>query len=452
MRRHERHAALALQRIALLVKPIAMTNHTFDWEQLKSLQSRIPLGDDPAIKEVLLQRVVGSKKMRQTVWRGLVNISGQSEFFILLNDKIQTTQDLELLTTYLHVLGGDPDSRKADNDSYVQNTQDRDWIHQQIAILQNNQDTRETDKAVRKPSKSKTRKEVSPPAEPPPPPDNDPLRTSVAVTLEGNLDLSKLLSDALFGVNTKVSIDQIVDRLLVAQPGSRIEFPLEQLGLVVKGWRNQRLSLAVSKFKKTLDTLKDLLKIASFPSTDRDKLTGAMLDILDESPKGTASVLFDTRKRKAVEELLRETWVRVSKVPCDDFELPHLIVGDPQNDLNLGVFMQKLKVLQEPTPKPDDKSHTEWYAEKICQALGHVSFQPDQWQNWLNYRLDTYKDDSTWVAMFISRENQIAIRELKKNFKRLLLLEVAEKDAERYYKVFTQLDDIEDALSNILKN
>jgi hypothetical protein len=54
--------------------------------------------------------------------------------------------------------------------------------------------------------------------------------------------------------------------------------------------------------------------------------------------------------------------------------------------------------------------------------------------------------------MFISRESQIAIRELKRNFKRLLLLEVAENDAERYYKVFTQLDDIEDALANILKN
>jgi hypothetical protein len=449
MRRHERHAALALQRTALLVKPIAMTNHTFDWEQLKSLQSRIPLGDDPVIKEVLLQRVVGSKKMKQTVWRGLANISGQSEFFILLNDKIQTTQDLELLARYLHVLAGDPDSRKEDNDSYVQNTQDRDWIHQQIAILRNNQDTQETDKAVRKPSKSKTRKEDSPPAEPPPSPDNDPLRTSVAVTLEGNLDLRKLLSDALFGLNTDVSIDQIADRLLVPQPGSRIEFPLEQLGLVVKGWRNQRRKLSASKFRKSLNTLKEILKIASFPNEDRDRLTKAMRDVLGDSPKSRASVQFTTREQHAVEDLLRETWVRVSNIPCKDHELPSFMVKDGHNDFDIAILREKLKVLKEPTQKNDDKSNAEWYAEQICKSLGY-EFQPNNWRNWLNFRLDTFAQDSTVVVMFISQEYRIAIATLKEEFPRLLLLEVSDSDAERYYKVYTYLDDIDKSLANVL--
>jgi len=434
-----------------------MTTEPFNWDQLQRIQSRIPLGTDSTTKEVLLQRVVGSRRMKSSVWRELVAVSGQFEFFVMLNEKIETTRDDRLLEKFLLVLAGDPDNDDRGSVPYVNNEEDKEWIHEQISLVQKQLVGRGSGNPKQNLPKSETPKAgfgatTAPLPGPTLPPDNDPLRTSVAVTLEGNIDLCKLLSETLFGPINKGSIDQIVERLLVSQPGSRIEFPLEQLGVVVKGWRNRRLSLDSSKFKRPLDTLKDLLKIASFPATDRDKLTGAMLDILAESPKGTASVQFDTRKRKAVEELLRETWVRVSNVPCNDFELPDLIVGDPQNDLNLSVFMRKLKVLPEPTPKPDDKSYTEWYAEKICQSLGHVSFQPDQWQNWLDYRLETYKDDSTFVAIFISRESQIAIRELKRNFKRLLLLEVAENDAERYYKVFTQLDDIEDALANILKN
>ncbi len=93
--------------------------------------------------------------MKNSVWRELVDVPGPAEFFELLNDRIRTTDDRELLTAYLQVLAGEPSTEDDSNNPYVQNSDDRHWIHQQITQIQTNQRGQEKGKSKRKPSGAK---------------------------------------------------------------------------------------------------------------------------------------------------------------------------------------------------------------------------------------------------------------------------------------------------------
>ncbi len=281
---------------------------------------------------------------------------------------------------------------------------------------------------------------------------NDFFREHVHNLLKGNNELTRFFSEELFPKKKDIEVDPVVDHLIGPLVPTDDDYPLLRLRSLLQDLEEASKRLDPS-CRLALNSVIELLSIASFPPQDRECVEVAMKEVLQSTPQSGSDFALNTTNSKDAEKLLVATRLKLTNRDINGLDFNQLLNNSYREGDRSTPMLDIIHVVPEPKNVPDNESTVDFYAKCILTDLN--SDQPETaWKESLNRELTARKGrrgDGKVVAMMISQDKKTAIQVLRNSIPLLLVVVLPAKSIVRYSTVFNDRAAIEQILKSILR-
>jgi hypothetical protein len=282
---------------------------------------------------------------------------------------------------------------------------------------------------------------------------NDFFREHVHNLLKGNNELTRFFSEELFPKKKDIEVDPVVDHLIGPLVPTDDDYPLLRLRSLLQGLEEASKRLDPS-CRLALNSVIELLSIASFPPQDRECVEVAMKEVLQSTPQSGSDFALNTTNSKDAEKLLVATRLKLTNRDINGLDFNQLLNNSYREGDRSTPMLDIIHVVPEPKNVPDNESIVDFYAKCILTDLNLE--QPETaWKESLNRELTARKGrrgDGKVVAMMISQDKKTAIQVLRNSIPLLLVVVLPAKSIVRYSTVFNDRAAIEQILKSILRS
>jgi hypothetical protein len=282
---------------------------------------------------------------------------------------------------------------------------------------------------------------------------NDFFREHVHNLLKGNNELTRFFSEELFPKKKDIEVDPVVDHLIGPLVPTDDDYPLLRLRSLLQDLEEASKRLDPS-CRLALNSVIELLSIASFPPQDRECVEVAMKEVLQSTPQSGSDFALNTTNSKDAEKLLVATRLKLTNRDINGLDFNQLLNNSYREGDRSTPMLDIIHVVPEPKNVPDNESTVDFYAKCILTDLN--SDQPETaWKESLNRELTARKGrrgDGKVVAMMISQDKKTAIQVLRNSIPLLLVVVLPAKSIVRYSTVFNDRAAIEQILKKILRS
>jgi hypothetical protein len=282
---------------------------------------------------------------------------------------------------------------------------------------------------------------------------NDFFREHVHNLLKGNNELTRFFSEELFPKKKDIEVDPLVDHLIGPLVPTDDDYPLLRLRSLLQDLEEASKRLDPS-CRLALNSVIELLSIASFPPQDRECVEVAMKEVLQSTPQSGSDFALNTTNSKDAEKLLVATRLKLTNRDINGLDFNQLLNNSYREGDRSTPMLDIIHVVPEPKNVPDNESIVDFYAKCILTDLN--SDQPETaWKESLNRELTARKGrrgDGKVVAMMISQDKKTAIQVLRNSIPLLLVVVLPAKSIVRYSTVFNDRAAIEQILKSILRS
>jgi hypothetical protein len=265
--------------------------------------------------------------------------------------------------------------------------------------------------------------------------------------------LTRFFSEELFPKKKDTEVDPVVDHLIGPLVPTDDDYPLLRLRSLFQGLEEASKRLDPS-CRLALNSVIELLSIASFPPQDRECVEVAMKEVLQSTPQSGSDFALNTTNSKDAEKLLVATRLKLTNRDINGLDFNQLLNNSYREGDRSTPMLDIIHVVPEPKNVPDNESIVDFYAKCILTDLN--SDQPETaWKESLNRELTARKGrrgDGKVVAMMISQDKKTAIQVLRNSIPLLLVVVLPAKSIVRYSTVFNDRAAIEQILKSILRS
>ena len=272
------------------------------------------------------------------------------------------------------------------------------------------------------------------------------FRQQIYKLLEGNEEMTAVLTHAIFSKNQNLDKDSVIE-YLIGNPGSPNEFPLRRFKRILEKLVGKRIELKKDSFQ-TLTLLTEILEIASYPVEDSQRIEKAMQEILSSDTGNPAIGSLSTSKIEDAKKLLIATRLKLLGAEFSDLNVAQLFNKNMMDNADVRLLMRKIHVVIEPTLKSDDLTLIEFYSKACIDDLNYAQ-SSSSYQDDLQDVLEEKSKDGAVVSLLLSNEKTEAIKQLRNRFPLLLVVGLPKESIGLYKAIVRDLKDIDECLPHL---